>query len=602
VTPRDFPWIRSALIVRFITVVSALLLPSVALAADPTRVVVVLNSSDGLIKDLKHMVVDLAKEPKRWDADVFPNIDIFLIGVDKSRPVRFDQLIDGESGARPQYAIPVSDLKEFIADNLDPIGIVAKKFRRQNEYYELTGDVYKGWMRIVDNYAAFADSEHEADVPANMPSPVVSHKELLAKGYDTAAQLDNSRTTPEQRKAAFAKFRDNLVAGLKKRPQETNEQFALRETSSTQQMEVLERLFVESADVVIGWTTDTAKSEALADLRLVPAEGTELDKTVRSLGATPSYFAGIKSAENAVMSGRVNFALDDLITGHLRKSFEQARPVALQDVDNDTKKQRTPEQKAARKQISELLLDMATAALDLHVVDGAVEVTPGATGKHTAVMGVRTADGSVATQIVELLPKANDSFKSELSIDQEGDVAIHRVTIVRNYYKAFADFLGEPGEIYVGTSKDSVWLAAGEGALDALKSGVKTGAETQGAAADPVFARMDMHLRPLLVVTNQLRKDGDFDLMKSLESRGALEEVKTEGEKTTSDAQQNLQMLKDFEWRDAAIEALSGQDDRVTFHLKQAEGRVDGAANVKTGVLKAVGKLIAKFAAENLSG
>ena len=78
--------------------------------------------------------------------------------------------------------------------------------------------------------------------------------------------------------------------------------------------------------------------------------------------------------------------------------------------------------------------------------------------------------------------------------------------------------------------------------------------------------------------------------------------MKTEGEKTTSDAQQNLQMLKDFEWRDTAIEALSGQDDRVILRLKQVDGRVEGDAGVKTGVLKAVGKLIAKFAAENLSG
>jgi hypothetical protein len=102
---------------------------------------------------------------------------------------------------------------------------------------------------------------------------------------------------------------------------------------------------------------------------------------------------------------------------------------------------------------------------------------------------------------------------------------------------------------------------------------------------------------------NQLRKDGDFDLMETLKNRGVIEEsapAEEGSEEEAAPGAETAQMLKDFEWRDAALEALKGTDDRLHIQLDRVENRLEGDTTVAPGILKAIGELIAKFARENL--
>src|SRR5690606_14271852 len=98
----------------------------------PPRVVVVLKSSDALLADLEHVIAGQAGKKKEWENNVLPNIEIFLFGVDRAQPVRYDQIMGGEGGRREQAIVPVppKDLKLFISDNLDPIDIIAKKDKK----------------------------------------------------------------------------------------------------------------------------------------------------------------------------------------------------------------------------------------------------------------------------------------------------------------------------------------------------------------------------------------------------------------------------------------------------------------------------------------
>ncbi len=565
----------------------------------PTRIVVVLKSSDEIIADLEHMVVGLADQQDDWENNVFPNIDIFLIGVDKAQPVRFDQLIAPEGGQRQQLMVPVADLNDFIKDNLDPIGIIVKRDRRDRDLYELS-DVYEGWMRVKADYARFTVQEHPEDVPADMPDPSATHDDLLAKGYDVAAQLQNTKTTPEQRTAAFATYRDNTLAGIQKKPSESAEAFELRKANTAQTLETMERLFVQSSDVTIGWITDASKSEGRGEFLLVPIEGTELEKTVQAQAETSSYFANIATSDQSVLSGRLNVTLDELMTRQSADLYKLARPVAEQRIDETA--DITAEQKAARKEIAGLLLDMLSAGLDIGKWDGALEVTPADGGQHTALIGLRTADGSPMNKIVELLPTADSSYSTELNVETAGDVAIHKVTVTQNYPKALQQFFGDSGEFYIGAGPEAVWISIGSGALDAMKAGIEAVGGDAPAEVSPTIASLDFRLLPVLQVMNQLRKDGDFDLLETLKNRGVIEEpaASEESEEEAAPGAETAQMLKDFEWRDAALEALQGSDDRLHIQLDRVENRLEGDTTAATGLLKMIGELIAKFARENL--
>ena len=73
--------------------------------------------------------------------------------------------------------------------------------------------------------------------------------------------------------------------------------------------------------------------------------------------------------------------------------------------------------------------------------------------------------------------------------------------------------------------------------------------------------------------------------------------------KKRNEESETEQMLKDFEWREAAIAALAGENDKIHILLQRSEeGEITGEATSASGVLKTIGELIAKFADENLGG
>jgi hypothetical protein len=559
--------------------------------APSTRITIFLSSADDIIADAEHLVVDLAGEQQQWENNVFPNIDIFLIGVDTSRPIFFDQLMDAEFAQRAQLSVPVSDLNEFIQDNLDPLGIIVTPVRRKKDYYQLE-DVYEGWMRIVDNYAAFG--EHEGDVPERMLSPQEANAELLSRGNDAGVQLNNALTTLEQRTASFATFRENTMAAVKKRPRETNEEFALRQKGAEQQLELVERLFVQSAEITVGLVIDAKKNEARGDLLLTAVPDSELQAMLKLQAEKHSYFASLESARDATLSGRVSFALDELLQRHASETYPLTRPVVMEKIDAD--ETHTSEQKEARKEIAGIVLDMFEAGSELGVIDAAVEVNPAAEGgTQIGVLGVRVTDGTSAEKIVELLPQASPNIKTELNVDEAGDVKIHRLTVTENYPAPLAEFFGKSGEFFIGTGPDAVWIAGGSGGLNVLKEAIAAVAGAPEGDVDPAIARLDMHLLPVLKLLKGLRDEGTLNLMQLVPQPD-----EEPAESKEEDEENPASMLKDFHWGAAAIEALSGEDDLLHFEVKRVDDHLEGDGSMHEGILKAIGELIAKFARENL--
>ncbi len=596
---------------QFVLVLCALLLvcgrlaPAAGGEAPPTRVVIVVGSSNAILADVEYMVSDLGGDPDGWQDKVFPNIDIFLYGVDRSKPIRFDQMIDAKSGQRTLFMVPLVEktgLNEFIKDNLDPIGIVAKPVKRGDKtYYQLgtgkPGDVYNGWMRVAKDYAYISSQDY--DVPAGIAAPDASHKLLLDAGYDLAVQLSNADTTLDQRQASFAKFRENTLAGVKKRLNETKEAFALREKNSQQSLETMERLFVESSELTIGWTTDSKKSEGRGHLGLSAVAGTALETTLKAQAVKPGYFQNIKSADNAVLSGRLNFTLDDLLKKQFRETYELSHPVNHQKID--ATEGLTDRQKEARKAINDHLFAMLDSGLELGAWDGVVEVTPQESGTHHFLFGIRSVDGTKATEIVSLLPDAKQGWKAELDVDSEGEVKIHKLTITEGYPKALQDFFGQSGEFFIGAGPEAVWISGGDNALQVMKDGIKAVA-TPAEKPDPVIARLDLKLLPVLQVFKGLRDEGVLDLMKKLQASAPEDEPAKEGdaEQPEKPGSETAKMLQDFEWREAAIEALTGTNDKLHMHLERKEDHLEGTTTTAEGLLKMLGVLIAKFAKENL--
>jgi hypothetical protein len=567
-------------------------------APSKPRVKIYMSSAERVLADLEWIIADLAKEKGQWDNNIFPSLDIFLFGVDRNLPIRFDAMIGGEdSGAvnpgsyRYAPCIPIDrggkDLRTFIKDNLNPIGI-NERLRARGGYYSLSG-VYDGWMRMVDEYACIGT--YESDVPKDMPHPKESHQRLVQADYDLALELDNSPEQTQERAKAFGVFQENLVDATKRQEDESEAAFAMRKAAAEHNLERIGAIYRDAQRVTIGWITDVANQTSRGVLYGEGLPDTDLAKLIDILAVEHSRFAVLPMSEDPALGVRINFPFDEFLKEQLTESYELYRPVAHEQIDEA--EMFTSEEKEPAKQIAGLLIDMLKEGIEVGRLDLYVDMTKTEAGPHVIVAGVRAKDGKKADEIVKLIPQAFSDWKSELEIETVEETAIHKIDLSGDLPQALVDTFGDSGMVYVGTSTDLVWIAGGEGSLELLKETItKVHQEEPPAEVSDVFAEFKVHVHTLLKLQDSLATEMGWQPF------GGSIELQPRGPASNNGA--GLQPIDPAELRDIATRATADIDDRVSGQVRRVENRVEGEVDVAPGPLRALGKIVAKIAADNL--
>lgn len=211
-------------------------------------------NADGMIADLKYLVLDLADEKKGW-SNLEELLPTFLEGIDKTRPMRIDILLGENQKERYRLILPVSDLGKF-RDNLEVFEISSKK-QRKGPY--ILGNLFEGFMNYLQKEQYVVISEKLSEVE-EITDPLQRVQELIAAKYDFSALITNEKEGVEERKKSMISTREQLLAAVKKKRDETDNAYELRKLAFIHQMDELERLFVQSEKMVIGWTTDAAEN------------------------------------------------------------------------------------------------------------------------------------------------------------------------------------------------------------------------------------------------------------------------------------------------------------------------------------------------------
>ncbi len=597
-------WIRTA------ALCAAAGIGSTAWAEEPAKLHAGLRSANGLIQDVEYLTVKLAKQKAVYDKDIFPNIDIFLVGVNPELPVGGALLFSGDSetGQRKMLQVPVEVLKaDFIDGNLDPIGIIADKDRKDKTLYELT-DAYKGWMRAKGNKSYASISEVKEDVPVEVVTPDVTLNALFAKGYDIAIYSLNTEAEAKVRAAATLKVKEAKLADLKKKTDETQEAFDLRKLLVSQQADKLGQLFAESLLLEAGLTTDETKHLALGQSHWTALPGTDLAKWVSQLESSKSHFASLSGSEKSVLTARVLLpTYSDNATG-MKEVYKQTPVVLKQQIEAN--KDLNAEEKTARIGATEVGIEALSRSLDTGVLDLFVDIAPSEGKFHSFVLGARSADvrASIET-LVGHLGKVRTGWSSKLNIETVGETKFHSFT-VSNTPQVMLDFYGGDGTVYVAAGPDFVGFATGVGSLDVLKNLAVQATSGEKKTLES-FVDVRFHARQTLDLAHAFLQEKDFDLLNLMQNIGVQKgtpEPKApdapKGKKPAGKAGKNdaMSTLKNFEWQKTAIEAMLGTDDLVTMQLKLTQGAVDGETKVGEGVLTGLGAVIAKFARENFGG
>jgi len=507
-------------------------------------------NADGMIADLKYLVLDLADEKKGW-SNLEELLPTFLEGIDKTRPMRIDILLGENQKERYRLILPVSDLGKF-RDNLEVFEISSKK-QRKGPY--ILGNLFEGFMNYLQEEQYVVISEKLSEVE-EITDPLQRVQELIAAKYDFSALITNEKEGVEERKKSMISTREQLQAAVKKKRDETDNAYELRKLAFTHQMDELERLFVQSEKMVIGWTTDAAANEGRLVFTLKAIEGSSLDESIKQFATKPSYFANVPVQMDGILNGRINHPLDEMRKENFTAFYKLLLPSLQERIQAN--KDLTDEQKSAGKKVAALIIEMLDAGKEASLIDGFIDTK-------SVLGGARSTDGAKLKEIVELLPKVMKDQTVETDVVNEESLKIHKINIKDQYKAGFEELFGAGEALYVGSTPEALWIAAGPDSIKRITEASKLVKEPAPEKVSPEVIELNVKTLPWLKMVNKLR-----------------------GEKGNQ------------EIREMLIKSLTSTDDTFSFVMKREGETIDGKAKLDKGILKFIGNVIAKFSKETL--
>ncbi|HET6324250.1 MAG TPA: hypothetical protein VFG04_06085 [Planctomycetaceae bacterium] len=533
--------------------------------AAPSAYVIVAGAGE-VLDDVKYllMLTD-ATEQKQWKV-LKDYLEVFLIGIDLKLPTRVDVVFD-EKANRTVWTIPVSKFLNFRKDNL--AAILTPRIRDMGEGWWKLGSGkpadFNGWMNYTAPYARIGETKDDINLTPADPSK--SAAPFLARHFLLAVDVQNKLTdaaAQAKRHELFKVTRKQTLAALKKDTGEAAADFELRKKATEIEMDELEWFFTESEHALVGLTIDTTKELGRADIELTPIANTSLAQNVSQLCTKPSLFANVERSKQPSLAFQINHPLGDI-----RKKAAIAMSSLVRDrlkarVDSDDK--RNAEQKDAAKQMIDKGYAMVESGINAGAADGFIDVHPGASGKNVFLAGTRTADGTKLDEIINMMPKAYEGATVKLNVAEESGVKIHSIEFAKGKHPYWSDFVGAD-LIYVGSSKETLWAAAGEGSLDLLKNAIKKTKLPAAAGSEKA---------PWLELIVRLKPWIDESLTQPPKKKGADHYPKL------------------------VQAALQGGDDQLSVRMTRDGNKIVGVIELQKGILRAAGKVASDFSKENL--
>ncbi len=539
--------------------------PAASQGAAPSATVYV-TGSDDLMAAIKYMLMLTdTNEQKQWKV-LKDYLDVFLIGVDPKLPTRVDVVFDQKAN-RMVWSIPVANFPNFRKNNL--AAILTPRIRDNGQGWWKLGSGkpadFNGWMQYTAPYSRVGETKDDINtVPAN---PSADAQKLLSHPYLLAVDIQNKQTDAAalaKRHELFVATRKQTLGALKKETGETAADFELKKKATEIEMDEVEWYFTEAEHALVGLNIDTKKEYGRLDVELTAIPNTALAKNIAELCTKPSLFANVERSKTPTLAFRINHPLGDV-----RKKTAVSMASLMRDrikarVDSDDK--RTAEQKDAAKQMIDKAYAMVESGINTGVADGFIDVHAGASGKNVMLAGTRTADGEKLVDILNIMPKAYEGATVKLNVAEESGVKIHSIEFAKDKHPYWSNFIGAD-LLYVGSSKDTLWAAAGEGSLDSLKTAIKKTKDPAPAGAEKgPFVELIVKLKPWI----------DEALSQPPKKKGADHYPKL-------------------------IQAgLQGGDDQISARMTREGNKIVGSLEIQKGILRAAGKIAADFSRENL--
>lgn len=487
--------------------------PLVAQAQQPAGemkplAVIALSGYDALLEDI-NFAGSLAGQPD-LGAMLEPMIMGYTQGLDKTKPLGVVIQSDGATfgGAA---CLPVTDLQKMLAP-LKLFGVT-------------TEDVGGGITKLVTpqqpafvkeaNGWAFVSPMQE--MLAGLPDDPTEVLSTLSKEYDLGARVQVQNIPEAYRQMAIQQLDQGMQAGLKKLPDESDEQFAARKEMTSLQLEQLKQLISDIDELTIGLALDGAQQRAYLDFIYTAVPESKLASQIAMYADSKTNFAGFFQPDAAMMMsfatkmGEADIAQVDQMFGAIR---QQVKAAIDKDADLPSDEARAQMQSALDDFLAAFQATLKTGMMDggavLNLAPNSLTFVAG------AFIGEPAKVETGLKKMAEIIKqKDTNSPEVKWNAASHGDVSFHTLSLpIPENEEQPRQLFGETVDLAIGIGKQSVYFAAGRDCLNAVKGVIDaSGAEPQ-KSVPPM--EMTFALKQIMEMAASIAKDNEKPMLQSI--------------------------------------------------------------------------------------
>ena len=441
-------------------------------------VLITLAGYDALKQDV-NFIGSLAGQPE-LASQFEPFILGFTQGLEKDQPLGVLIQSDGMNfgGA---ICLPIKDLATFVG-NLKAFGVT-------------TADAGNGITQITANgQTLFGKNEGGWTFLSMMPQmleglpadPVAAFKSLVDE-YDLGIRANVQNIPEPYRQMAMQQLRAGMEAGMKRKPDETDEQYQARTALANGQVEQLERMIKEIDQFTFGLSIDGDQQRAFIDFIYTAVAGTQLADQLKTMQDTKTNFAGFfqPDAAGMMMTASTVNESDVAQTKQMVESLRSQIANAIDEQDDlDSEADKENVKAACNDFIDALVATIEAGKMDMGAV---ANVSPEAV---TVVAGGFIADPAKVEaglkKLAEVAKSKPDHPAPKWSAESHAGVTFHTLSVPTPKEEEAMKLFGETIDFAVGIGKDSVYFAMGRDCLTAAKKVIDDSAASPGKSIAPM--------------------------------------------------------------------------------------------------------------------
>jgi hypothetical protein len=408
-----------------------------------------------------------------------------LNGLDKTRPWGAAVLTDGATFPKAVF-LPVTDIDKLLQALL---AFVSEPKDAGNGVLEV--QIKSNSMPLfIKNQEGWAWIAQSADDLAALPKNPLELLGGLEKEYDVAVRA-NVQNVPEiYRQLAIDALTDGVEKNLQKQEDEDEAAFEQRKQFARGQLQNLVTVINELDQFTVGWSIDRTAKKTFFDFGMTAKEGTETAAQMARIKDFKTRLSGFfQPASMLSLSAASKYTEEE--AAQAQQTLTSARATILKDIEQSDKIE-NEETKAQLVSIVSDGLDILTNMLKTGRSDVAASIV--GTGPYVIAGAAFLGDtGRVAPLLEKIaaLLKSRDRLVSfDKQVAQSAGVSFSKITLKPREGEdgeKIAKLLGEGNiDIIVGTDKDTVYVAAGAGAMQQVQQAIQTSKAAGETPATPL--------------------------------------------------------------------------------------------------------------------